>query len=98
MNTGRQLALDVLREDALVTFRRIIQTIEPGRLVSVNSLRPLLDAADIPNQARGGLFSQACTAGLLEAAKTPEGYDITIKSTGDSANGSSVRLYRRTTK
>lgn len=96
MNTGRQLALDVLKDDAKTVFARIIRAVEPGALVSVNSLRDMLDAADIPNASRGGLFDGAARKGLLEPYRTPEGFDVTIASTGDTANRSSVRLYRRT--
>lgn len=93
---SRQLALDVLKPDAHTAFTRIVRAVEPGALVSVNSLRDMLDAADIPNPSRGGLFDGACRQGLLEPYRTPEGFAITTSSTGDSANGSSVRLYRRT--
>lgn len=92
---SRQLALDVLKPDAITAFRRIIRSVEPGALVSVNSLRDLLDAADIPNPSRGGLFATACTSGLLEPYRSPDGFDITCKSTGSTANGSTVRIYRR---
>ena len=99
MNTGRQLALDVLSGETHETFRRIIRSVEPGRRLTANSLRDLLDAADIPETARGGLFAKAVQSGLLRPVTVVyEGgtADVYVPSSGESAKGARVRLYERT--
>lgn len=96
--TGRQLALDVLGDETKEAFSRIIRSVAPGRRVTVNHLRDLLDAAGIPEQARGGLFDGACRHGLLRPVKVALGdewHDVYVRSTGESAHGARVRLYER---
>jgi hypothetical protein len=98
MNAHRQLALDVLSDDAHQQFRRIIAAIPPGRRVTVNHLRDLLDAAGIPETSRGGLFDGACKAGLLRPVRVKIGdewADVYVPSTGESARRARVRLYER---
>lgn len=96
---NRQLALDVLSDETGEQFRRIIAAIPPGRRVTVNHLRDLLDAAGIPEQARGGLFDGACRQGLLRPVRVKLGpddwADVYVPSTGESARRSRVRLYER---
>lgn len=72
-------------------FLRVLDTVERGSEVSSNLLRDLLAAADIPEKSRGGLFAQAVEHGYLRRA----GY---VQSTGDTANRSPIRRYRRTRK
>lgn len=94
----RQLALDILSDETREAFARIIKSVSPGRRVTVNHLRDLLDAAGIPEQARGGLFDGACRQGLLRPVKVQLGdewHDVYVRSTGVSAHGARVRLYER---
>jgi hypothetical protein len=70
-------------------FLRVLDTTETGAEVTSNRLRDLLAAADIPEKSRGGLFAQAVEHGYLRRA----GY---VQSTGDTANRSPIRKYRRT--
>ena len=72
-------------------FLRVLDTVERGNEVTSNLLRDLLAAADIPEKSRGGLFAQAVEHGYLRRA----GY---VQSTGDTANRSPIRRYRRTRK
>ena len=98
VNRGRQLALDVLSDDAHEQFRRIVAAVRPGSRVTVNHLRDLLDAAGIPESARGGLFDGACRAGLLRPVRVRVGdewADVYVPSTGGSARRARVRLYER---
>jgi hypothetical protein len=95
----RQYALNILSDETREAFLRIVKSVSPGRRVTVNHLRDLLDAAGIPEQARGGLFDGACRAGLLEPVRVQveaEWADVYVASTGESARRSRVRLYRRT--
>lgn len=97
MNGQRQLALDVLADDAHAQFRRIIAACRPGTRITVNALRDLLDAAGIPETARGGLFDGACRAGLLTPVRVQVGgewADVYVPSTGLSARRARVRLYQ----
>ena len=70
-------------------FLAILDTVERGREVSSNQLRDLLNTADIPEKSRGGLFAQAASQGYLKRVR----YE---PSTGDTANRSPIRRYRRT--
>jgi hypothetical protein len=70
-------------------FLRVLDTTQTGDEVTSNLLRDLLAAADIPEKSRGGLFAQAVEHGYLRRA----GY---VQSTGDTANRSPIRRYKRT--
>jgi hypothetical protein len=72
-------------------FVRIIETVPAGREVTSNLLRGKLNAADIPEKSRGGLFSQASRQGYLRPVANR--YE---PSEGETANRAPVRLYRRT--
>jgi hypothetical protein len=72
-------------------FLRIIETVPAGDEVTSNLLRDKLNAADIPEKSRGGLFSQAVNQGYLRPVA--RGYE---PSTGETANRAVVRIYRRT--
>ncbi|HEY2086284.1 MAG TPA: hypothetical protein VGH54_09695 [Mycobacterium sp.] len=78
-----------MNDNAWVAFLRVLDTTSTGDEVTSNLLRDLLTAADIPEKSRGGLFAQAVEHGYLRRA----GY---IQSTGDTANRSPIRKYRRT--
>lgn len=70
-------------------FLKVLDTVEPGREVSSNHLRDLLNTADIPEKSRGGLFAQASNHGYLKRVR----YE---PSTGDTANRSVICIYKRT--
>ena len=62
---------------------------------SSNDIRDRLDWADIPESARGGLFSAAIKAGLIVRKMTVDGYPARIPSTGPSAHSAFVQIYVR---
>jgi len=74
-----------------IAFLRVLDTTLPGDQVTINHLRDLLDAADIPEKSRGGLFAQAVEHRYLRRA----GY---TQSTGDTAHRAPIRCYRRSRK
>lgn len=80
-----------MNDGAWTSFLRVLDTTQTGDEVTSNLLRDLLNTADIPEKSRGGLFAQAAEHGYLRRA----GY---IQSTGDTANRSPIRRYRRTRK
>lgn len=84
------------------TFMRLINEIRAGKTVSVNRLREQLDALEIPDSMRGGLFRAAVTAKLLRPVQIPlpDGtvLDHREKSEGASAHSATVRVYQRTTE
>lgn len=71
-----------------------------GSLVTANTLRDELDAADVPANVRAPLMKAACKAGILEAVMrttvTGQMVHESVPSTGKSAKGAHVKLYRRT--
>lgn len=76
-----------------------IVAIAPGQPLSMNDLREKLDDADVPAKPRPGLMRAACRDGLL----VPYMIDVagqtvqaSIPSTGASASGAYVKVYRRT--
>lgn len=91
-----QLPIEGVTQDAWTTFRRIVTTMsQPGDLVSANTLRPWLDAADIPEASRGGYFSAACKVGLIERHLDEWGYERATRSSLETTKGSRVLVYRR---
>jgi hypothetical protein len=79
---------------------RAIADVEPGTEFSVNLVRDQLDAAGVPAAPRAGLFDRAVAAELIEPVNAVAGHRIlavTEPSTGRSARGARVRVYRRTT-
>lgn len=94
---GQQDSLLGLLDDG-ERFLGIVAAYEPGTTLSVNDLRGQLDAAGIPDSARGGLFAKAVKAGLLvKETILHAGRDIavTVPSTGLSAHAATVQVYRR---
>ena len=90
--------LDLLEEER-DAFTTIVCDLPAGTEFTVNDIRDRLDAAGVPVKARGGLFAKACRAGWIVAATiTVHGqtYPKHKASTGESANGAMVRVYRRT--
>lgn len=86
--------------EQLDAFAAAILARPVGVEVSINDLRADLDAAGVPDSARGGLFSRAVKAGLLSPLMVPDGrggeLPVRIPSTGVSAHKATVRVYRRT--
>jgi hypothetical protein len=76
-------------------FLRILQRVPAGQTITVNHLRDDLDAAQIPETSRGGLFSQACNTGHLTPLTVHGVGDIYQPSTGDTAHRARVRVYTR---
>ncbi|MFE6228932.1 hypothetical protein [Cellulosimicrobium sp. NPDC057862] len=97
---GQEQSLLALPQVSHETFLRIVDSVPAGTEVTVNTLRARLDAAEVPERARGGLFSKATKARLLEPVWVGEGDDRTPKtaaSSGPSAHLARVRVYVRTT-
>lgn len=71
----------------------------PGEIVTVNTLREELDAAQVPAGARSPKLRAACLAGLLEPYMIDvagQRVQASVPSTGKSAKGAGVKVYRRT--
>lgn len=88
------------RLDTLVvrTFLSWVRALPAGTEVSVNDLRPVLDEHDVPTSARGGLFQRAIVEELLDPLEWHvDGQAIPkqVRSTGRSAHGAFVQVYRR---
>jgi hypothetical protein len=80
-------------------FMRAIAGVRSGTEFSVNLVRRQLDAAVVPPVARAGLFNAAVELGLIEAVWAAAGarrVPVVEPSTGGSAKGARVRVYRRT--
>jgi hypothetical protein len=69
-------------------FLSVLETVPVGHHVSSNVLRSLMTQAEIPEKARGGLFSMAVKHGHLRLLSFEP-------STGTTARKSVVRLYVR---
>ena len=70
-------------------FLSCLESVPVGHHVSSNVLRSLMAQAEIPEKARGGLFSMAVRNGHLRLLSFEP-------STGTTARKSVVRIYRRT--
>ena len=93
-----QLSLLALSDQTHRDFDRVLATIPAGRIFTVEDVRHLLDTAGIPETARGPLFGAACRKGLIEWATTEidgRAYYLSTPSTGESAKGAKVAVYRR---
>jgi|GEM_PF-2965650 len=72
----------------------------PGALISANTLREVLDGADVSAGSRSPMMRAACVAGLLKPHMIEvDGQQVhaSVPSTGASAKGAYVKVYRRTT-
>lgn len=97
---GQERSLLAVVDDQVEAFLDLVRVLEPGTDFSVNLLRAKLDAYEIPNSARAGLFAKAVALDLIEPLYVTAGpyrVQLTEPSTGRSAHHASVRLYRRTT-
>jgi hypothetical protein len=95
---GQQLSIDDLLIDHETAFMRIVVALKPGTDLTFNSIRESVDAAKIPAKQRAGLMRRACADGLLEPVMlTVMGQAIHAKvpSTGATAHGAHVAVYRR---
>jgi len=92
-------AENVTSFDEFTVFNEIA-TYLPGELVTANTLRDDLDGAEVPANVRAPLMRAACKAGLLEPVMrttiTGQTVHESVPSTGKSAKGAHVKLYRRT--
>ncbi|MHB1063561.1 MAG: hypothetical protein ACYC1Z_03550 [Georgenia sp.] len=98
-DAGQQQSLGILLADDVANFDRIIASYPVGDKVSINLVRSQLDAVEIPESSRGGLFSRAVKGGVLAPATVVAGgqeFPIFEASTGTSANRARVRVYVRT--
>lgn len=82
-----------MNENHWSAFLRVIETVPAGHHASSNILRDLLNAADIPEKSRGGLFAQAVKNGYLRPVGSR--YEA---SNGTTAHRAPVRIYKRTRK
>ena len=90
---GQMRSLFAVSDTTRQDFERILR--DAPEMFDCNTIREQMDAAQIPPSARGGLFAQAVTAGLIAPLTTPDGYEIRTKSKGASAHNATVRIYRR---
>lgn len=94
-----QPSLFSLTEQTHRDFDRVLATIPAGREFDANEIRDLMDAAGIPAQSRGPLLNRACSRGLIEWVTTVRANGqvayLTVPSTGESAKGAKVAVYRR---
>lgn len=96
---GQERSLSAVSPQLVTTALNQIRHHRAGVDLSINDLRPLLDALGFPERARAGLFRQALAAGLLEPLYITAGpytVPVTVPSTGRSARHQTVRVYRRT--
>ena len=95
---GQDASLSSIDPEDLATFLDHLGALPAGTDMSVNSLRTWLDDLGIPARARGGLFRVAVAEGLIVALVISDGtYQVPVRvpSTGPSAHGAHVQVYRR---
>lgn len=93
-----QSLLDILDEQE-GDFLHVIDQVTPGTLFSVNLIRSRLDAENVPDKARAGLFRRATAHELIVAVTVEVAgrvVPVTEPSTGPSAHAAHVRVYART--
>ena len=90
---GQMRSLFAVSDTTRQDFERIL-TLAPIEFSS-NDIRERLDLAQIPESTRGGLFNAALKAGWIVKKMTVDGYPARIPSTGTSAHGAYVQVYRR---
>lgn len=97
-DAGQRQSLLGLLVDDVERFLEVIREVRPGAEFTVNDVRDRLDAAEIPDKARGGLFAKAAKAGLIRPVVLDvdgERVPKTRASTGATANAARVRVYLR---
>ena len=90
---GQMRSLFAVSDTTRQDFERILRW-APMEFSS-NDIRVQLSIPDIPESARGGLFNAALKAGWIVKKMTVDGYPARIPSTGTSAHGAYVQVYRR---
>jgi hypothetical protein len=90
---GQQMSLWCQSDQTRADFERIL-TLAPIEFSS-NDIRERMEWADIPESARGGLFSAAIKAGLIVRKMTADGPPWRIPSTDPKTHGAYVQVYRR---
>ena len=90
---GQMRSLFAVSDTTRQDFERIL-TLAPTEFSS-NDIREYMEWADIPESARGGLFSAAIKAGLIVRKMTADGPPWRIPSTDPKTHGAYVQVYRR---
>ena len=72
---GQQQSLFGLKEETWQQFCLVLTTVPAGSLFTCNSIRVLLDWAQIPVGTRGALFHKASRSGY-RAPAMHEGYEL----------------------
>jgi hypothetical protein len=85
----RDVSAAALQETAYATFRRAVLAYRPSATITVDHLRPALEAAQIPPAAYGPYFRKALRDGLLTTEWT------SVPSTWPGARGRRVAKYVR---
>lgn len=97
---GQDVSLLDLMADDEDAFMDAVRALAPGAAFTANTLRPALDRAQVPESKRAALMRAACAKGLAEPVTfNVAGQEVAVKvpSTGRSAKGAYVCLYRRPT-
>ncbi|WP_159794510.1 hypothetical protein [Puerhibacterium puerhi] len=96
---ARRYAGTACTDAQVAAFMAAVGAVRPGTEFSVNLIRRQLDEAFVPTSARSRLFDRAVAAGLIEPVtdivrgRRQAAYE---PSTGRTAKGARVRIYRRT--
>ena len=96
---GRARSVQTCTDEQVAATLRAIAAVRAGTESSVNLVRQQLDDAHVPTVARAGLFAEAVATGLIEPVSAVAGgrvLAVTEPSTGRTARGARVRVYRRT--
>jgi len=90
---GQQASLWSISNYTMDDFERILASAPPE--FSSNDIRFLMDLAQIPRTARGGMFNAALKAGFITRKITSDGYPARIPSTDPLTHSAFVQVYRR---
>jgi len=96
---GQQRSIEDLLVVQETAFMNIIASVRRGTQFTFNTIRESVDDAEIPTKQRAGLMRKACAAGLLEPVLLMvmgQRIHAKVPSTGATANGAHVAVYRRT--
>jgi hypothetical protein len=96
---ARRYTGELCTDAQVEAFMAAVGAVRAGTEFSVNLIRRQLDDAMVPAAARAALFDLAVGAGLLDRVwVTAPGRRLAVvePSTGRSAKGARVRVYRRT--
>lgn len=97
---GHRRSLTSVTREQVDAALDVIRAVPVGTRVTVNDIRPHLDALEFPTRSRGALFGIALAEGLIVALYLSTGgggeAPMTVSSTGRSAHRASVQVYQRT--